>query len=121
MIFLVYGNAEAFAAEEEPEDAEFPVFEAVDVGMGLVIEVMEGAGGDEVFASAFTARKEEWDIGDLFGEDAGGTIEPGDTVEWVVEAGADWFGVAAGKPGGGGGGEFLLNGRLLGTSDVKSK
>ena len=65
-------RSEALAAEQQPQNAEFPVLEAVDVRMGLIIEVMEGAGGNEVFAAAFAAAEQEGNVGDLFGEDEEG-------------------------------------------------
>src|SRR6266567_9347690 len=69
---VVDWDAEAFAAEQQPEDAEFPVFKTIYVGMGLIVEIVERTGGDEIFAAAFAARKQERDVGDLFGEDGGG-------------------------------------------------
>lgn len=77
---------------------------AIDVGMGLVIEIDEGAGGNEVFAAALAVGKEERDVRDLFGEDGGGAVHPGDLFvgieqgEIVVTGGA----VVAAEPGGGG-------------------
>jgi hypothetical protein len=93
---FVYGNAKTLAAEKEPEDAEFPILETVDVRMRLIVELVKRSGRDQMFASAFAARKEEWDIGDLFGEYAGGAIEPGNAMEWIVEARASGAGVVAG-------------------------
>src|SRR3954468_10934697 len=51
-------NAEAFATEHEPDDAEFPVLEAVEVWVRVGVQVKERARGDEVFATAFAVRKE---------------------------------------------------------------
>jgi hypothetical protein len=47
-------DAEAFAAEHEPDDAEFPVLETVQVLVWMLVEVEQRAVGDEGFASAFT-------------------------------------------------------------------
>jgi hypothetical protein len=48
------------------------------VGMGLVVKIDQGAGSDEAFASTIAAGEEERDVGDLFGKDGGGAIDPGD-------------------------------------------
>ncbi len=45
------GDAEAFAAEHEPDDAELPILEAIDVRVGMVVEIGERAAGDYVFAA----------------------------------------------------------------------
>jgi hypothetical protein len=82
---IINRDADGFAAEHEPEDAEFPVLEAVDVGMGLVVEIAERAGGDEVFASAFAAREKEGNVGNLFGENVDGAIDPDDLLVGVAQ------------------------------------
>ena len=46
------GDAEAFAAEHEPDDAELPVLEAIDLRVRVVVEVQQRTGGDEGFAPA---------------------------------------------------------------------
>ena len=44
---LENGDAHAFAAEEEPKDAEFPVLESIDARVGMGIEIEQRAGSDE--------------------------------------------------------------------------
>jgi hypothetical protein len=36
---VINGDAEAFAAEQKPENAEFPILEAIDVRMGLIVKI----------------------------------------------------------------------------------
>ena len=114
----VDGDAEALATEEEPEDAEFPVVETIYVGVGLVVEIVEGAGGDEVFAAAFAAGKQKRQIGDLLGQNVDGAIDPGDLGVGVVEERAAGFGVGAGEPGGGVWGNGALEWGSGGAGDV---
>src|SRR5882672_6550068 len=92
------GDAEAFAAEHEPEDAEFPILEAVDGGMGPRIKIEQRPGGDESFAAALAAGEKERDIGDLFGEDVDGAIDPGDLLVGIAEGWAGGLRIAA-EPG----------------------
>ena len=54
-LIVVDGYAEAFAAEHEPEDAEFPILEPSDVRMWAVVKIEQRAGGDEE-AQVRTAR-----------------------------------------------------------------
>ena len=115
---LVNRDAEGFAAEEEPEDAEFPVLEAVDLRMGAVVEVVERAGGDEIFPAAFTAGEEERDVGDLLGDDIDGAIHPDDLLVGVRKTGTGGK-IGAGKPGGGV--EGTGDGWRGGASDVKAE
>ena len=93
-------NAHALAAEHEPEDTEFPVLEAIDVGVRAVIEIEERAGGDEVFATALAGGEEERDMGELLGQDIDGAIDPDDLFVGVGECRTAWAGVFADEPGG---------------------
>jgi hypothetical protein len=96
---VVDRDADALAAEHEPDDAEFPILEAGDEGMRLVVEIMQWAGGDEVLAAPLARGKEERDAGDLLGQDVDGTVDPG---ELLVGAGEEGGGT---RVGGGDGGE----------------
>ena len=98
-------DADALAAEHEPDDAEFPVLEAVDVGVGPGVEIQEGPGGDEVFATALAAREEKGDIGDLLGEDVDGAVNPDDLFVGAGEDGPGRVGLFGAEPGEGGRGE----------------
>ncbi len=102
------GNAETFTAEHEPDDAEFPVFEAAELRMRAGVEIDEGAGGDEVFASAFAAGKSERDIRDLFRERVHRAIHPDDLLVGVGEHRAGRFGFFAAEPSGRGGVEGFM-------------
>jgi hypothetical protein len=84
---FVDGDADAFATEHEPHDAEFPVLEPVDLGVRSGIEVEERTGSDEVFATAFAVGEEEWDVGDLFGDDVDSAIDPSHLLIGVGENG----------------------------------
>jgi hypothetical protein len=84
-LVVVDGDADAFAAQEEPEDAEFPILESVEAGVGMGIEIEQRTGGDEGLAAAFTAGEEERDIGDLFSDGADGAVDPDDLFVGVVE------------------------------------
>src|SRR5690348_11916681 len=57
------GNAEAFATEHEPDDAEFPILETVDVRVRVVVKIGEWAGGDDLFSVGCGGGKAEWDVG----------------------------------------------------------
>src|ERR1041384_3217023 len=92
---VVNGDAEALAAEHEPDDAELPVLEAVYLRVRAGVEIGQWAGGDEVFATAGAAGKEEGDIGDLLGEDVDGAINPDGLFVGVEEDGAGGIGVVA--------------------------
>jgi hypothetical protein len=59
--FRELGDAKAFASKHEPEDAQFPILEAVYGWMGPSIKIEQWAGGDEGFASALAAREDEGD------------------------------------------------------------
>jgi len=96
---LVDGEAKALAAEEEPEDAEFPVLEPGETGVGAIIEIDERAGGNEVFAAAFTGGKEEGDIGDLLGDGIHGAVNPDDLLVGVGEESAGAGNGVAGEEG----------------------
>jgi hypothetical protein len=49
------------------------------------VEVLQGTGRDEGFATALAARKKKRNVGDLFGEDVDGAIDPGDLFVGVGE------------------------------------
>jgi len=76
-------NAHALAAEHEPEDAEFPILETVDVRVRIGVEIEERTGGDQAFPAPLAGREEERDIGDLFGQDVDGAINPDDLLVGV--------------------------------------
>ena len=104
----VDGDAEAFAAEEEPKDAEFPVLEAVDLGVRTVVEIHEGAGGDQSFFAALAPGQDKGDVGDLLSDGVDGAIDPDDLLVGVVEKGAGGGRVVGGEPGRGGEGFLIL-------------
>ena len=79
---------------------QFPILEAIDVGMRAIIEIEERAGGDEVFATALAGGEKERDIGDLLGEDIDGAIDPDDLFVRVSKARAG-VKILASEPGGG--------------------
>ena len=120
------GDADAFAAEEEPEDAEFPVLEGVEARVGMGIEVQQWTGGDKGFAAALAAGEEKRDIGDLFSDGVDGAIDPDDLL---VRAGkvrrAGGWAVFATEPGEGLGGELgeglLGGGGAAGDGDVEAE
>jgi len=56
--------------------------------MWASVKIEQGAGRDEVFASAFAAGKEEWNVGDLLGECVDGAIDPDDLLICIGEDGA---------------------------------
>src|SRR5207249_11437464 len=108
-----------FTSEHEPEDAEFPVLEAVDLGVGAVVEIGEGGGGDEAFAAAFASGEEEGDVGDLLGKDVDGAIDPDDLLVGVgEERGGEVIGVVAEEEGGGGEGAAMGGGGFAVAGDV---
>ena len=68
-------------------------------GAGFFVEGVKWAGGDEVFAAALAARKQEWNIGDLFGNGIDGAIDPGGLLVGVAHRRAAAAEVLAGEPG----------------------
>src|SRR5579859_99100 len=98
------GNAEAFAAEHEPDDAEFPILETVDVRVWVVVKIGEWAGGDDLFSVGCGGGKAERDVGDLFGDSVDGAIDPNDLLVRIGEDGAGGRGFGA-EPGEGLGGQ----------------
>jgi hypothetical protein len=102
---VVDGDADAFAAEHEPEDTEFPILEGVDVWVRGGIEILEGPGGDEVFAATFAAGKEEWDIGDLLGKNIDGAVDPHHLFVRIAEEWGGGMRLLAAEPRECGGGE----------------
>src|SRR3954469_896756 len=74
--FVVNGNAKALAAEHEPDDAEFPILETVQVRMRTSVKFRQWPGGDQVFPAAIASREKERDVGNLFGEDIDGAVHP---------------------------------------------
>ena len=59
--------------------------EAVDVRMWVGIEIMERAGGDQRFATAFAGGEKEWNVRDLLGENVDGAIDPNDLLIGIGE------------------------------------
>ena len=93
------GDPHAFAAEHEPDDAKFPVLEPINIWVGVVVEIKEGARGDEVLAPALAVGKEKGDVGDLFGQDADGTVHPDHLLIGIGQCGPGCLDIAAGQPG----------------------
>src|SRR6266404_5843030 len=94
------GDAHAFAAKHEPDDAEFPILEPVDLGMGPGVEIQEGAAGDQLLPAPVATGEEERDVGDLLGQNVDGAVNPNNLL---VGVGKDWTacgGVLAAEPGG---------------------
>ena len=69
-------DAEAFAAEHEPDNAEFPILEPIEVGVGAVIELNERAARDQSLAPALAGGEQERDVSDLLGKRVDGTVNP---------------------------------------------
>jgi hypothetical protein len=102
---VVDGDAETFAAEHEPHDAELPILEAIDLWMGLVVEAEKRAGSEQVFAATFAGGEEEGDVGNLLGQDIDGAIDPDDLLVGIVK-GDGGVGGGTGHPGEHFGGEL---------------
>jgi len=98
MRVFVNGDAEAFAAEHEPDDAEFPVLEAIYLGMRMVVKVQQGTGGDEGFAASIPCGEKEWDVGDLLSQDVDRTVNPDNLLVGVGKDGAGAVEVVAAEP-----------------------
>src|SRR6266478_5430323 len=94
----IYGDAEAFAAEHEPDDAQLPVLEAIYLGVRMVVKVQQRTGGNEGFAATITGGEKEWDVGDLLGQDVDGPINPDDLLIGVGQDGAGAVEVVAAEP-----------------------
>src|SRR5262245_28205053 len=113
-------DAEAFAAEHEPDDAEFPVLETVEVWMGAIVKVQERAAGDKGFASALAGGEQEGDIGDLLGQDIDSAIYPDDLFVGAGEHRRRGGVLVAAEPGADVEGSGFGGGRRGGSSDVKA-
>ncbi len=93
-----HGDAEAFAAQHEPDDAELPILKAIQMRVGMGVKVRKGAGGDEVFPAAVAGREEKGNVRDLLGDDIDGAIDP-DYL--LISVGENWtgsFSAIAGEP-----------------------
>ena len=117
MIVGIDGDAEAFAAEHEPDDAQFPIFELTDLRMWSGVEIDQRSGADEIFSATWSCGKKKWNIGDLFSEHINRAINPDDLLIGIAQSSASAFRVITAKPGGSGGGKGLL----LGARDVESE
>src|SRR6266478_2990498 len=69
-------DAEALAAEHEPDNAEFPILEPIEVGVGPVVKLNERTARDESLASALAGGDQERDVGDLLGERVDCAVNP---------------------------------------------
>src|SRR5207249_922444 len=112
-------DAEAFAAEHEPDDAEFPVLEPIYLWVRVAVEVQERAGGNESFATTITGGEKEWNVRDLLGEGAYGAVNPDDVLVRVRQDGTGCVQVFTPEPLFGGEG-FPYRGRSV-TSDVETE
>ena len=92
-------DAEAFAAEHQPDDAELPILEAVQVRVRVGVEINQWAGGDEGFAATVAGREKEGDVGDLLGERVDGAVNPNNLFISTGEDRAGIFILVASEPG----------------------
>ena len=70
------GHTKALAAEHQPDHAQLPILKAVQVRMRTIVEIDQGAFGDQVFAATITGGKQERNVGDLLGENIDRAIHP---------------------------------------------
>ena len=73
---FVDGDAEAFAAEHEPDDAHLPILETVHAGMWPVVKIRERSGCNQSLPATVAGREKERDVGDLLGQDVDGAVNP---------------------------------------------
>src|SRR5258708_38198963 len=76
-------DAEALATQQEPNDPQFPIFEAVDLRMGTVVEIHEGSGGDQLLAGSSGGRKPERNVRNLLGQRIDGAVHPNNVLGTV--------------------------------------
>src|SRR5437667_1853826 len=91
-------DAEALAAQHEPDDTHLPVLEAVHAGTGVIVKVQERASRYQGFAAAVPGREEERNVRHLFGEDVNSAIDPDDLLVGVGQNGAGRVAVFASQP-----------------------
>jgi hypothetical protein len=76
------------------------------VGVRTIVEIVQGAAGDQVFPAALAAGEQKREVGDLLGQYINGAIDPDYLLIGVGQEGAAGGGAFAAQPGDGGGGEL---------------
>ncbi len=118
-------DAETFTAEHEPDDTHLPIAEAVEAAVRVLVEVGQRAGGYESFAPTVATGEQEWNVGDLFGDDVDGAVDPDDLLVGIREGWA-LMDVVTAEPGGqtwiNGFLDWWINGRgVAGDGDVEAE
>ena len=91
--------------------------EPIDVGMRTGVEIEEGAARNQVFSSTFPGRKEKGNVGNLFGQNVDGAIDPDNLLVSVGKDGGGIVGILTAQPGGG---KRFLHWCRAGASDVEA-
>ena len=91
-------DAEAFAAEHEPDDAQLPILETVHASMWPVVKIQKRAGGNQGFTATVAGREEERNVRDLLGQDVDGAVNPDDLLVSIRQRGTSGIEILTTKP-----------------------
>ena len=92
------GDAEAFAAEHEPNDAQLPILETVHASMWPVVKIQKLPGGNQGLAATVAGREKERNVRNLLGQDVDGAVNPDDLLVSIRQRGTSGIEILATEP-----------------------
>jgi hypothetical protein len=78
-------HPKTFAAQHQPDDAQLPILEPIDLGVRPAVKFGQRTARHQVFPASFTDRKQEGHIGHLFSQDIDGPVHPNHLLVGVGE------------------------------------
>src|SRR5438552_3100610 len=94
-------DAEALAAQHEPDDSQLPVLEPVYVRVRMFVKIQQRPSCDQRFAASISSGKQERNVRHLFRQHIDGAIDPYHLLVGVGEDRASGLALFAPQPGGG--------------------